>query len=101
MKVNKKEILDSSVTFPGGHYSENINIFNEKLINRLFSLQWDVQNFFFSLKYRQRKMQKIASFRYNTAKKISSLRTAIVYENFMFTEEYTFTERCCFRTFEG
>ena len=30
---------------------------------------------------------------------ISSLRTAIVYENFIFTQEYTFAERCCFLTF--
>ena len=30
---------------------------------------------------------------------ISSLRTAIVYENFIFTQEYAFAERCCFLTF--
>ena len=30
---------------------------------------------------------------------ISSLRTVIVYENFIFTREYTFAERCCFLTF--
>ena len=30
---------------------------------------------------------------------ISSLRTAIVYENFIFTQEYTFAERYCFLTF--
>ena len=77
MKVNKKEILDSSITFPAGHYSENINIFNEKLINRLFSLQWDVQNFFFSLKYRQRKNAKNRLFSLQYGK-----------ENFIFTYSY-------------
>ena len=31
--------------------------------------------------------------------KISSLRTAIVYENFIFTQEYAFAERYCFLAF--
>ena len=35
---------------------KNINIFNEKLINDLIWLQYDVANFIFSLKYRQRKV---------------------------------------------
>ena len=51
----KKEILDSSITFAAGYYQKNINIFNEKLTNRLFWLQYDVENFIFWLKYRQRK----------------------------------------------
>ena len=38
MKDKKKEILDSSITFPTEYYRENINIFNEKLISGLFSL---------------------------------------------------------------
>ena len=36
---------------------------------------------------------------YNTIWKISYLRTAAVYENFIFTQKYAFTERCCFLTF--
>ena len=46
---------------------------------------------------------KIACFRNKTTQKISSLRTAIVYENFIFTQEYAFAERCCFLifSFEG
>ena len=31
--------------------------------------------------------------------KISSLRPAILYENFIFTQKYAFAERCCFLTF--
>ena len=41
--------------FSRGYYQENINIFNEKLTNRLFSLQCDVENFIILLKYRQTK----------------------------------------------
>ena len=62
------------------------------------------ENFVFSLKYRQRKVElntskKIACFRYNTIQKISSLRPAIIYENFIFTQKYALPERCCFLTF--
>ena len=42
--------------FPAGYYRKNINIFNEKLTNGLILLQYDVENFIFSLKYRQRKV---------------------------------------------
>ena len=56
MKENKKEILDSSITFPAGYYMRNVNIFNEKLTNRLFLLQYGVKNFIFSLKYRKQKV---------------------------------------------
>ena len=57
--------------------SENMNIVNEKLTyalakNRLVWLQNDIEN--------------------------SSLHTAIVYENFIFMQEYIFAERCCFLT---
>ena len=62
------------------------------------------------------KMSKILSFRLNVVNKkltwtpaknhlfllqcqILSLRTIIVYENFIFTREYAFAERCCFLTF--
>ena len=31
--------------------------------------------------------------------KISSLRPAIIYENFIFTPEYAFAEKCCFLKF--
>ena len=50
------------------------------------------ENFMFSLKYRQRKVDL------NTSEK-SSLRPAILCGNFIFTEEYVFEERCCFLTF--
>ena len=43
--------------------------------------------------------QKTACFRCNTTLKISSLRRAIVYENFIFTQKYAFAERRCFLTF--
>ena len=36
--------------------SENVNIFHKKLTNRLFLLRYDVKNFIFSFKYRQRKV---------------------------------------------
>ena len=52
----KKEILNSSITFPVGCYRKNINIFNGKLTNRLFLLQYYVENFAFLVKYRQRKV---------------------------------------------
>ena len=57
--------------------SENMNIVNEKLTyavakNRLVWLQYDIEN--------------------------SSLHTVIVYENFIFIQEYIFAERCCFLT---
>ena len=63
------------------------------------------ENFIFLLKYRQRKVDL------NTSKKslvfvtirhfmkILSLRLAIIYENFIFMQKYTFAERCCFLTF--
>ena len=38
IKEKKKEICDSTITFPEEYYQENINIFNEKLTNGLFSL---------------------------------------------------------------
>ena len=49
----------------------HIHIFNKKLINSLLLLQYHA----------------------------AILRTAIVYENFIFTQEYAFVERCCFLTF--
>ena len=39
--------------------------------------------------------QKIACFRCNT----TSLRPAIIYENFIFAQKYALVERCCFLTF--
>ena len=56
MKKNKKEIFDSWITFSAGYYTQNINIFNEKLTIHLLSLQYEVKNFIFLLKYRQRKV---------------------------------------------
>ena len=82
---DKKEIVDSSITFPAGYYRKNINIFNEKLSNGLHfavmrqrissyplnivnekltqtlakncfcSLQYDIENFIFTSSYRLRK----------------------------------------------
>ena len=49
----------------------HIHIFNKKLINGLLLLQYHV----------------------------AILRTAIVYQNFIFTQEYAFVERCSFLTF--
>ena len=60
-------------------------------------MQYYVANFISLLKYRQRKVdltggEKLLVF-------VTSLRIAIVYEDFMFTQEYAFAERCCFVTF--
>ena len=52
----KREILDSSITFSAGYWRKNINIFNEKFTT--FSLQYDVTNVIFSLKYRPRKVDR-------------------------------------------
>ena len=63
------------------------------------------ENVIFSLKYRQRKVDLNATKKslvfvtIRHRKKISSLRPAIVYENFIFTQEYAFVERCYFLTF--
>ena len=57
----KKQILHSLITFPTEYQRKNINIFNEKLTNGLFQLQYDVADFTFSLKYRQRKVDLNAS----------------------------------------
>ena len=53
------------------------------------------EDFIFSLKYRQRKVDV------NTSKKLLVFITiqAIIYENFIFTQKYAFAERCCFLTF--
>ena len=51
IKKKKKDICDSSITFPVGYYRENINIFIEKLTNGLFLLN-TTEIFIFSLKYR-------------------------------------------------
>ena len=53
-----------------------LSIVNEKLT------YIPAKNYLFSLQY-----------------EISSLRPAIIYENFMFTQKHAFTERCCFLTF--
>ena len=59
--------------------------------------------FIFLLKYCQRKVDLNISKKslvfVTIRQKISSLRPAIVYENFIFTRKYAFTERCCFLTF--
>ena len=97
------EFLDSSITFPAGYYGKHINIFNGKLTSSLFSLEFDLENFIFSLKYHQRKVDR------NTSKKSIVFVTilhrnfhlcvAIIYENFIFTQEYAFAERCWSLTF--
>ena len=60
--------------------SFRLNIINKKLTkipakNHLFLLQYDIDL------------------------RISSLRQAIIHENFIFTQKYAFVERCCFPTF--
>ena len=50
-KKKKKDICDSSITFPVGYYRKNINIFIEKLTNGLFLLN-TTEIYIFSLKYR-------------------------------------------------
>ena len=59
--------------------------------------------FIFSLKYRQRKVDLNTSKKslvfVTIRQKTSSLRPAILYENFIFTQKYAFAERCCFLTF--
>ena len=67
MKENEKEILDSLITFPVTYHRKNINILKKNLTNRLFSLQYDVQNFVFLLKYCKRRVglntsQKLLAF---------------------------------------
>ena len=54
------------------------------------------ENFIFLLKYRQR------NFDLNTSKKLLvfvTIRPAIIYESFIFTQKYAFAERYCFLTF--
>ena len=94
MKENKKEIRDSFITFPAGYYKKNLNI---------FSGNWPIACFCWNeLKYHQRKVdlntsQKSLVF-VKIRHKISSSCKAIAYENFIFTQEYAFAERCCFLT---
>ena len=61
MKQKKKEMLDSSITFPARYYSKYINIFTEKLTNRSLLLQYEVENFIFSLTYGQPKFYQNTS----------------------------------------
>ena len=69
------------------------------MTNGLFSLQYDIENFFFSLKYRQRKVDL------NTGEKslvfvtTRHLYVVIVYKNLIFMRGYAFAERFCFLTF--
>ena len=55
------------------------------------------ENFIFLLKYRQRKVDLNTSKKplvfVTIRQKISSLRAAITYENFIFTQKYTFAKR--------
>ena len=96
----KKETLDSSISFPARYYRKNIIIFNEKLTNCLFSLQCDVANFIFSFKYRQQKVDQNVSEKLlifvTIRQKISSLNFSYLTRKFQI---YAFVERCCFLTF--
>ena len=78
----KKKILDVSITFSARYFRKNINIVNEKLTQTL---------------------AKNLLFFYNTTQKNSSLHTNLIYKKcthlFIFTQECTFAERCCFPTF--
>ena len=96
----KKEVVDSSISFPARYYWKNIVIFNEKLTNCLFSLQYDVANFIFSFKYRQQKVDQ------NVSEKLLifvTIRQKILSLNFSYLTRkfqiYAFVERCCFLTF--
>ena len=75
-------------------------MFNEKLTNCLFSLQYDVANFIFSFKYRQQKVDQ------NVSEKLLifvTIRQKILSLNFSYLTRkfqiYAFVERCCFLTF--
>ena len=61
------------------------------------------QDFICSLKYRERKVDLKTSKKLHVfvtiRQKISSLRPAIAYENFIFTQKYAFAERYYFLTF--
>ena len=96
----KKETLDSSISFPARYYRKNIIIFNEKLTNCLFSLQYDVANFIFSFKYRQQEVDQNVSEKLlifvTIRQKISSLNFNYLTRKFQI---YAFMERCCFLTF--
>ena len=64
----------------------------------------NTENFIFSLKYRQRKVdlnanEKSLFFVTIYGIYLSSLRPAIVCEHFIFTQEYAFAKRWCFVTF--
>ena len=79
------EFLDSSITFPAGYYGKHINIFNEKLTSSLFSLEFDLENFIFSLKYHQRKVDR------NTSKK-SIVFVTILHRNFHLYVQLSYTK---------
>ena len=60
------------------------------------------ENFIFSLKYRQRKVDLNTSKKslvFVTIRQISSLCPAIIYKNVIFKQNYAFAERYCFLTF--
>ena len=84
MKEKKKGILGSLITFPAGHFRKNIIIFNEKLTNRLLSLQYDVENSILLLRYRQRKVEL------NTSKK-SLLFVTIRHKKFQLYIQLSYT----------
>ena len=91
--TNKETKKRSSLfPFPAGYYRKNGNIFKEKLFNRFFSLQYDVEKLIFSLKYRQQKLdlntnkKKNFFLSYNKRQKISSLHRPIVDENSILRE---------------
>ena len=72
--------------------------------NGLFSLQYDVENFIFSLKYRQRKVglntsEKSLVFVTIRHRKFHLYVQLPYTKIFIFTQEYAFAERCCFLTF--
>ena len=61
------------------------------------------ENIIVLLKYRQQKAdlntsKKLLVF-VTIGQKVSCLRPATLYENFMFTQKYALAERCCFLTF--
>ena len=123
IKEKKKDLCDSSITFPAGYYGENKNIFQRKVDqclvfalmrqkiwsfrlnivkeklsetlgkNRLFSLQYYIENFIFTSSYRIRKFHIYAKihtcgkmllsyiFVWRKAKKMRYFRETETYEN--------------------
>ena len=92
--------LYSIPQFLRGNFQEVSCVFlNGKLTNGLFLLQYGAENFIF---YRQQKVdlnfseKLLFSLQYDIE---NFIFTDSYHENFIFTPEYVFAERCCFLRF--